>query len=622
MIRGGAIRLPTPGSRQARARRRARLRQLLRDVRPKRLVGSAFFLAIAFFAFAGEAEREEEADWVFLGGTIVTLADGSGPGEREDGGIASAMAVQGRRVAFVGDSARAAEWIGPGTRVVDLHGTTIVPGLVDAHFHLHNFGVFLRTISLIGTTSWKEAVDRVVAGAIARPEGEWIIGRGWDQNDWETKEFPTSATLDSLLPGRSIFLKRVDGHAALVSAAGLAEVGIDAATPDPAGGRIIRDDSGRPTGVVIDRAMDLVTSKMAKTTPTEEESLLTIAMRACVAAGLSGVHDMSTSGEAVAALERMDRDGRLPIRVFSYIDADDPEFLRLLEAGPRLPSGDSHLTVRGVKIVLDGAMGSRGAALLAPYADEPQYSGHLLYDEQEFARLVGLAWSRGFQVATHAIGDRANRLALDTYEAQLKAEGGAPGSSDRRPRIEHVQVVVPEDIPRFGRLGVIASMQPTHCTSDMYWAQDRVGPKRIAGGYAWRSLLESGATLAFGSDCPVESHEPRLGLYAAVTRQDAKGWPEGGWRPEERLTAQEALEAFTIGAAFASFDEERLGSLEIGKEADFVLLGENPLAIEPKDLPRLRVLGTWVGGVLAYADPQSWLATESYSGPEAATTSR
>ena len=599
------------------------VRDALHDARPKRVLGATLFLTIAFFAFAGEAEREEEADWVFVNGTILTLAGASGgDAESEAGAPARALAVQGNRVAFVGDSARAAAWIGPGTHVVDLHGGTIVPGLVDAHFHLHNLGMSLRMIDLVGTTSWREVVDRVVAAAATPTAGEWVIGRGWDQNDWETKAFPTSAAIDSLLPGRPVFIERVDGHAALASAAALQRAGIGAGTPDPEGGRILRDSVGRPTGVLIDRATDAVRAIVPPPTAAEEESVLALAMRTCAAAGLSGVHDVQSSAATIAALERMDAGARLPIRVYAFIDADDPGLLRVLEAGPRMPAGGGHLTVRGMKIELDGALGSRGAALLAPYADEPGRSGHLRFDEQEFARLVGLAWSRGFQVATHAIGDRANRLALDTYEAQGGAGGGALGVAERRPRIEHAQVIAPEDVPRFGRLGVIASMQPTHATSDMYWAEDRVGPARLAGAYAWRSLLASGARLALGSDCPVESHDPRLGLYAAITRQDAKRWPEGGWRPRERLTALEALEGFTKGAAFASFEENRLGTLEIGREADFVLLSANPLAIDAAEIPRLRVLGTWVAGALVHADPQSWLAAEAEPRAARATSAR
>ncbi len=613
---------------------RSALRNALHDARPKRVLGATLFLTIAFFAFAGEAEREEEADWVFVNGTILTLAGGEGgdaggvgaaggrTAERGDGAPARALAIQDHRVAFVGDSARAAAWIGPETRVIDLHGGTIVPGLVDAHFHLHNLGKILTTIDLVGTTSWQEVVDRVVARAEAPGAAEWVIGRGWDQNDWDVKAFPTSAALDSLLPGRPVFIERVDGHAALASAAALERAGIGAGTPDPEGGRIVRDAAGRPTGVLVDRATDAVRAIVPPPTPAEEESLLALAMRTCAAAGLSGVHEIQASAATIAALERMDAAGRLPIRVYAFIDADDPGFLRVLEAGPRLPTGKSRLTVRGFKIELDGAMGSRGAAFLAPYADEPGRSGNLRFDEQEFARLAGIAWSRGFQVATHAIGDRANRLALDTYEALGKADGGVSGVAARRPRIEHAQVIAPEDIPRFGRLGVIASMQPTHATSDMYWAEDRVGAARIAGAYAWRSLLSSGARLALGSDCPVESHDPRLGLYAAVTRQDAKRWPEGGWRAHERLTALEALEGFTKGAAFASFQEDRLGTLEIGKEADFTLLSANPLAVDATEIPRVRVLGTWVAGELVAADPQSWLAAEAGPRPSPATSSR
>jgi len=556
----------------------------------------ALLVAAAFLAI-GSGGARDAADWAFRGGTILTL-------EGDAGGPAQAMAVRGERIVFVGDSAGLGDWIGPETRVVDLRGGTLTPGLVDSHFHLINFGKILRDVNLIGTKSWDEALARVAERARAASDGEWILGRGWDQNDWAVKEYPTRAEIDSLIPGRLVFLKRIDGHAALVSGALLERAGIGDETPDPPGGRILRDAGGRATGVLIDNAVDAAAKLIPEPSIVERESLLVRVARECVAVGLTDVHDMSTSEATIRALEDLDRKNLLPLRVHSYIDGADSALLRLLEAGPKLPAPGGRLTVRGVKIELDGALGSRGAALLAPYSDDPERSGYLRMDVEAYCNLMRLAWERGFQVATHSIGDRANRIVLDCYESLITRDG--PGA-DRRPRIEHAQHVAPEEIPRFGALGVIASMQPTHATSDMYWAETRVGADRIAGAYAWRSLASAGARLAFGSDCPVESHDPRLGLYAAVTRQDAAGWPEGGWRPAERLTALEALEAFTSGAAYAAFEEGRLGTLRLGKEADFVFLSANPLAVEAAELPKLRVVGTWVGGELVYGAPGSEL---------------
>ncbi len=561
--------------------------------RSRSLVAGALAI-LCLVAFLGSGTPDEAADWVYRGGTILTL-------EGENGGAVEALAVKGSRIMYAGSADGLAPWCGPATRVVDLAGGTLLPGFTDAHFHLRNFGTILRTLNLIGTRSWEDVVMRVRERAAAIPASEWIVGRGWDQNDWDMKEFPTSAAIDAALPGRLVYLRRVDGHAALASRAALERAGVTAATPDPPGGRIVRDAAGEPTGVLIDAAVNAVSSIIPEPTDAERDSILTVAVRECAAAGLTGVHDLGTDTRMLDALARMDAAGRLPIRVYSFIDTEDPGFLRAVEAGPRVAQWNERLSVRGVKIHLDGALGSRGAAMDAPYSDDSANTGLLKLNDEEFMHLTSLAWERGFQIATHAIGDRANRLTLDRYEALLRgsAEGGG---ADRRPRIEHAQILAPSDIARFGALGVIASMQPTHATSDMPWADVRVGADRIRGGYAWRSLIDSGARVAFGSDCPVESHRPLLGVYAAVTRQSVDGEPRGGWMPGERVTRLEALEAFTSGAAYASFDEARLGTLAVGKEADCVLLDANPLDVDARELPRMRVLGTWVGGQLVFAE--------------------
>jgi predicted amidohydrolase YtcJ len=557
--------------------------------------------AVCLVAFLGSGAPDESADWVFRNGNILTLE-----GQGKDAGRVDALAVKGSRIVYAGNEEGLAAWSGPATRVVDLDGSTLMPGLIDAHFHLRNFGLLLSRLNLIGTKSWDEVVARVVERGATTSSGDWIFGRGWDQNDWDVKEFPTSAAIDSLLPGRLVYLRRVDGHAAVASRAALERAGIRVGTPDPPGGRILRDAAGVPTGVLIDAATTAVSSIIPEPTVAEQESLVAMAMRECAAAGLTGVHDMGTGAATLEALQRMDASGRLPLRVYSFIDSADPSFLRLIESGPRVALGEERLSVRGVKIHLDGAMGSRGAAMLEPYSDDPQNTGLLQLSDEELRTITGLAWERGFQLATHAIGDRANRVILDRYEELLRS---TDAGADWRPRVEHAQILAPEDVQRFASLGVIASMQPTHATSDMPWAEDRVGAERIRGGYLWRSLLDSGAHLAFGSDCPVESHQPLLGVYAAATRQDLHGEPEGGWRAQERVTALEALRAFTTGAAYASFEEARLGTLAVGKEADCVLLSNNPLSVPPEKISRIRVLGTWVGGRLVHSDSSVRIAT-------------
>ena len=440
--------------------------------------------AVCLVAFLGSGAPDESADWVFRNGNILTLE-----GQGKDAGRVEALAVKGSRIVYAGNEEGLAAWSGPATRVVDLDGSTLMPGLIDAHFHLRNFGLLLSRLNLIGTKSWDEVVARVVERGAATSSGDWIFGRGWDQNDWDVKEFPTSAAIDSLLPGRLVYLRRVDGHAAVASRAALERAGIRVGTPDPPGGRILRDAAGVPTGVLIDAATTAVSSIIPEPTVAEQESLVAMAMRECAAAGLTGVHDMGTGAVTLEALQRMDASGRLPLRVYSFIDSADPSFLRLIESGPRIALGEERLSVRGVKIHLDGAMGSRGAAMLEPYSDDPQNTGLLQLSDEELRTITGLAWERGFHLATHAIGDRANRVILDRYEELLRS---TDAGADWRPRVEHAQILAPEDVARFASLGVIASMQPTHATSDMPWAEDRVGAERIRGGYLWRTPARFG----------------------------------------------------------------------------------------------------------------------------------
>jgi hypothetical protein len=526
---------------------------------------------------------QKPADLVITAGAVVTL-DATRP-------RATAVAVRDGRIVVIGDLPEMQWLIGPATRRIDLPGATVVPGLGDAHVHVESIGHALENIDLVGAKTLDEAVGRVRAGASALSAAEWVRGRGWDQNDWPEKVFPTFAALDAATGGRPAFLERIDGHAAWVSSRALALAGITAATPDPFGGRILRDAQGRPSGVLVDAAMDLVAAKIPAADRGARKRRIAKGLRACAEAGLTSVHDAGVDLGGVAAYKELLAEGPLPARAYLMLLGPE-EFLAHPELRPEIGLGDGQLTVRSIKVVADGALGSRGALLLAPYADEPGSKGLLTVDPARFRTMLRRALEQGFQVNTHAIGDAANRMALDAYQEAFGRAGGA----DRRFRIEHAQILAPEDVDRFRSLGVIPSVQPTHATSDMYWATDRVGPKRAEGAYLWKTFLAQGVRLPAGSDAPVESIAVVPGLHAAVTRQDAKGWPAGGWHPRERVSAEEALRMFSSDVAFGAFEEADRGSISVGKRADFTVLSQDPTAVAPGDILKTRVLLTIVGG--------------------------
>ena len=432
------------------------------------------------------------------------------------------------------------------------------------------------------------------------PPGQWIVGRGWDQNDWPVKAWPSRRDLDAVAPDRPVFLTRIDGHAAWVNSRALALSGITAATPDPPGGRLIRDDSGSPTGVLIDGAQRLVAERIPPPDQGEVEARILAADRLLSSVGLTMVHDAGASSATIAIYERLVRAGRLSTRLYVMIDSSSATTAEWFARGP-LVDPDYRLTVRAVKMYADGALGSRGAALLEDYSDEPGNRGLLVTPAERLADVTEAAARAGFQPCTHAIGDRANRLMLDIYE---RAEREIPAMRALRPRIEHAQILDAADIPRFGRLGVIASMQPTHCTSDMPWAPARLGADRIReGAYPWQKLLQTGARLAAGSDFPVERPDPIAGFYAAVTRQDKTGRPPGGWQGDQRLSRAEALRAFTLDAAYAAHAERDLGSIETGKFADFVVLSADIMKIPAAAIPATKVLRTVVAGRTVFEAP-------------------
>ena len=510
---------------------------------------------------------------------------------------ASAMAYDGDgRILAVGDIESLAKQF-PQARRVDVGSATLVPGLIDAHAHIGGLGLAMLSADLVGTRDKAEILQRLQAHEKTLKPDEWLIGAGWDQNDWPQQKFPSAADLDAAFPDRPVWLSRVDGHAGWANSAAMRAVPRDLSGDwQPDGGRIDRDAAGKPIGLFIDNAMLLVEHARPAMSEATAEHALEIAMRAAASQGLTGVHDAGITLAELGRYQRLADRGRMPLRITAMADGDSAALESLCRNGLyRHPSG--RLQMRAVKLYADGALGSRGAAMLEDYSDDHGNRGLMVMSPAQLATATAKAKRCGVQAATHAIGDRGNRESLDVYAAAL----GKDAASDHRWRIEHAQVLSSVDLPRLAGLNVIASMQPTHATSDMPWAQDRVGPERIVGAYAWRQLRDSGARLALGSDFPVERVDPRLGLSAAVTRADGDGKPVGGWFPGEKLTAWEALRGFTLDAAYAGFAETEVGSLQAGKRADFVVLAEDPLAQPGSALRSLTVLATYVDGTPVYA---------------------
>ena len=551
---------------------------------------SLLVLALPALAVAQRAPAPARtADLVVVNANIYTVDDGRPR--------AAAMAVRDGRIAFVGSERGARAFVGPRTRVVDAAGRTIIPGMTDAHAHFLGLGAALRIVDLTGTSSYEEVIARVVARAREAPAGTWIQGRGWDQNDWGSDtRFPTHDALSRAVPDHPVILTRVDGHAVLANARAMRLAGVTAATRDPEGGRIERDAGGAPTGVFVDNAKDLVGHAVPAPSAAEVRTRALAAIDEMHRWGLTGVHDAGATRRTIELYEQLAREGKLELRTYVMIADDSASLAYYFARGPRVGVHGGRLWVRCVKLYADGALGSRGAALLAPYSDDPGNRGLLVSRPEHLEAVAERALRRGFQVATHAIGDRGNRVALDAYEQALKA---VP-VPDHRFRVEHAQVISPEDIPRFARLDVIPSMQAVHQTSDMYWAGTRLREEREKGAYAWRSLLATGVVIPNGSDFPVEAVNPLLSFHSALTRQDAKNWPPGGWHPEQRMTREEALRSMTIWPAYAAFQEKELGSLAAGKYADFVVLDRDIMTVAPEEILATHVVSTWVGGKPVY----------------------
>ncbi|QOL24501.1 amidohydrolase [Thalassotalea sp. LPB0316] len=480
-------------------------------------------------------------------------------------------------------------------KLIDGQGKTLLPGLIDAHGHVLGYGLGISRVNLMGIESEQAAVEKIKRFSQENNSQGWILGRGWNQVIWPSNSFPTKASLDKAFPDQAVWLKRVDGHAGWANSKALALSGITKATKSPDGGEIIKDQFGEPTGVFIDNAMYLIDQAIAPLTIEQEAKVLKKAMQSLAEQGLTSVHDAGISNQTIAAYQLLAKNDEMPIRIYAMADATDKAFDKTLANGI-VTDNQQSFVLRSVKISADGALGSRGAALHKSYSDKENHHGLLLHKPKELSALIDKSMQAGFQVNTHAIGDKANTLVLDNYEVLIAKHQ----SKALRHRVEHAQILLLEDIPRFAELGVIPSMQATHATSDKNMAQDRLGKDRLAGAYAWRKLLSTGVKIANGSDFPVEYANPFFGLHAAVTRQDHNNQPLGGWLEKEKMTRAEALRSFSIDAAYAGHQETALGSIEVGKMADFILVDKDFFNADETTLWQTKVLKTWVGGKQVY----------------------
>ncbi len=548
----------------------------------------SFLAALILLAPSLAQTQRAPADLIVTNARIYTV-DPSRP-------FVEAMVVANGRVVFTGPVRAAMTYRGSSTRVLDAEGQTIIPGMIDAHVHLLGLGTALRTVDLVGTTSYDQIIQRVAARAKEVPASTWITGRGWDQNDWGDTRFPSHDALSRAVPNHPVYLTRIDGHAALVNTAAMKAAGLTAAAQDPTGGRIVRGTDNEPSGVLVDRAMGLVGRAIPAASKEDTRAATLAAIRETNKWGLTGVHDAGVGRDVIDVFEELAKAGQYSLRNYVMVANDDAAIDHYLARGPQSGLYDNRLWIKAIKITADGALGSRGAALIEPYSDEPANRGLITIPEGRVKSVAVKALGKGFQVNVHAIGDRANRVVLDEMEAALREVPVA----DHRFRIEHAQIVNSEDIPRFAKLGVIPSMQASHQTSDMYWAGNRIGPVRLLGAYAWRSLLNSGVIIPNGSDFPVERVNPLISFHAAVARQDANDYPAGGWFPEQRMTRDEALKSMTIWPAYASFMEKEVGSLEPGKLADFVILDQDIMRVPNEMILRTRVLATYLGGKAVY----------------------
>ncbi len=532
--------------------------------------------------------RPDPADLIVTNARVYTVDDARP--------LVEAFAVKGGKVVFTGSKAEANVYKGAATKVVDAGGRTVIPGMVDAHGHFAGLAQTLRAVDLTGTRSLAEVVQRVAEKAKTLPKGAWVIGRGWDQNAWGDTRFPTHEALSAAVPDHPVLLTRVDGHANFANAMAMQLAGVTKATQDPNGGKIQRDASGAPTGVFIDNAQGLVGSKVPELTRDEMRSALKDAIALMHSLGLVGVHDAGASRANIDLFEDMAQKGDLNLRLYVMIGDNAAALTHYFAMGPRSALYNNQVWVRAVKLYADGAMGSRGAALLEPYSDDPNNTGLLVSAPAHIQEVAERGLANGFQINTHAIGDRGNRVVLDAYE---KALAKVPAANHRF-RVEHAQILHYDDIPRFAQLGVIPSMQASHQTSDMYWIGKRLGPTRLYGAYAWQSLLQTGVIVPNGSDFPVEQVNPLISFHSAISRQDARDYPAAGWFPEQKMSREDALRSMTLWPAYAGFQESLMGSITPGKLADFVILDQDIMRVPAELVLKTRVVATYVGGRAVY----------------------
>jgi predicted amidohydrolase YtcJ len=553
----------------------------------------ALILAAALGPVFVNPSKVESADLIFRNGQIYTV------NERQP--RAEAIAIKGSKIIFVGSNAEVRKYAGKGTRTVDLQGKTVVPGMTDAHNHLLGIGLREMTLNLEGTTSLEDFLTKVKARVAQARPGQWVTGRGWIETFWKPPVFPTRQDLDKVAPDNPIFLDRADGHGAVVNSAALKLAGVDRSTPNPFGGEISKDKTGEPNGMLLDNAQDLVTKHIPPTSAEELEKALLLGVKREIELGWCQIQDAGGSYADVALYRKLYEEGKIKLRIYKAVHGPSESARQLMREGAIIGAYDNRFTLRTIKVVFDGALGSRGAALLEPYADKPETSGFLTVKEDELQPLLIEALRRGIQVETHAIGDRANRGTLDLYE---KAFATVPPDErkiqDPRWRVEHAQIINPADIPRFARLGVIPSMQPSHAIGDLHFAPSRLGIKRLAGAYAWQSLIKSGSIIAAGSDAPVERGEPMIEFYAAVARRDQKGFTGEGWHPEQAVTREQALKMFTLWPAHAAFEEKIKGSIEAGKLADLTILSADIMKIPEPEILKTRCLMTVINGEIVY----------------------
>ncbi len=550
--------------------------------------------ALALLAPVVSGPQQEPADLVFTNGKVYTANDKQAR--------ADAVAIKGNKIVFVGNNGGARKFTGPNTRVIDLRGATVLPGLTDAHMHLSGVGEREMTLNLEGTKSLEEFLARVKTRVDQARAGQWVTGRGWIETFWKPPVFPTRQDLDGIAPNNPVVLQRADGHASIANSAALRLAGITRDTRPPSGGAINKDASGEPTGMLIDRAQGLVGRLVPPDTDAEQDEQIIKGVQREVELGWTQIQDAHGTWADVERMRRLYKDGKIKIRIYKNITGPGADANRLIEQGPVLGEFAGKLTVRNIKVVMDGALGSRGAALLAPYTDDPRTSGLITTDTVALQPMLIAALKNGIQVSTHAIGDRGNRLMLDFYERAMKAVPPDQRKiAEPRWRDEHSQIVNPDDIPRFKALGIIASMQPSHAIGDLYFAPSRLGMDRLKGAYAWETFIKLGVPVPGGSDAPVERGEPMIEFYAAVARKDLSGHSGEGWHPEEKVTRGQALKMFTIWPAFAAFEEAQRGSIEVGKLADLTILSQDIMSVPEAEILKTKTLYTVINGEITYA---------------------